>query len=92
MNNKILELIGLAGASIVMVSNIPQLVMFHRNKNAHGISVLGNWVGLLGLTLRTIYLWHTTHADLLSLAPYFFAIACTLYTKYWIYYPSEERV
>lgn len=89
-SNKIFELIGLAGASIVMVSNVPQLVLFWQQKHAKGISVLGNWVGLVGVGLRTIYLWHSTHGDVISLAPYFFAITCILYTKYFIYFPKED--
>ena len=89
--DKFFELIGLLGASIVMFSNIPQMIMFYRNKHAKGISVLGNWVGLVGLTLRTIYLWHTTKGDAISLLPYFFAIACTLFTKYYIYWPKNTK-
>lgn len=89
--NKLLEFIGLAGASIVMVSNVPQLVMFYKNKNAKGISILGNWVGLLGLTLRTIFLWNVTQGNMTALAPYFFAIFCVLFTKYYIYFPKSDK-
>lgn len=89
--NKLFELIGLAGASIVMFSNIPQMIMFYRNKHAKGISVFGNWVGLVGVGLRTIYLWHTTRGDAISLAPYFFALACILFTKYYIYFPGKGK-
>lgn len=82
--------IGIVGAVIVSVSNIPQLVLFYRTGNAKGISVLGNWVGLIGVSFRTIYLYSATKGDIVALGPYFFAIACILFTKYYIYFPRKE--
>lgn len=88
--NRFIELLGLAGAAVVMVSNVPQLILFYRQKHARGISVAGNWVGFVGVGLRTIYLAYTTHGDMIALAPYFFALFCILVTKYYIYFPSKE--
>lgn len=90
--DRMFELIGLAGAFIVMVSNLPQLLLFMKQGHAEGISVFGNWVGLVGVGLRTIYLWHITHGDVLSLAPYFFSLACILFTKLYIYFPRKNAI
>lgn len=85
-----ISIIGLLGAAIVMFSNIPQLILFVRQGHAEGISVSGNWVGFVGVALRTIYLAYTTHMDVISLAPYFFALACILITFYYIYFPRKK--
>lgn len=88
---KTFEIIGLLGATIVSISNIPQMVMFIRNKHAKGISISGNWVGFFGVVLRAIYLGHLTHWDAIALSPYGFSISCILLTFYYIYWPKKEE-
>lgn len=87
--SRIFDIIGLIGVFVMMLSNIPQMIVFYRNKNANGISVLGNWFGLVGVVLSIVYLWYSTNRDLISLAPYFFALGRILFTKYYIYFPSK---
>lgn len=85
-----IETIGFLGATIVMYSNVPQMWLFIKQGHAIGISKSANWIGLVGLLLRTIYLAHSTNYDMMSLAPYFFAIACTILTFYYMYFPKEQ--
>ncbi len=87
----LLELIGIAGALIVSVSNLPQMVLFIRNGHAKGISHSSTWVGLVGVLFRTIYLLGTVGTNFTILGPYYFAIACILLTLYYLYYPRKTK-
>ncbi len=80
---------GLVGAIIVTYSNVPQMVLFVRQGHARGISLSSTWLGTLGVSIRTIYLIHTTGWNLIVLGPYFFAIACCLLTLYYCYRPRK---
>ncbi len=86
-----LELLGTAGAIIVTYSNVPQMVQFVKQGNAVGISKSSSWIGLIGLLLRTIYLFKVTHGDVIALGPYVFANLCVLLTLYYIYFPKKEN-
>ncbi len=86
---KLIELIGIAGATIVTLSNIPQLALFIRRGNADGISLASNWVGLVGVVLRTIYIGHTTGFNFTILGPYYFALFSILLTFYYLYFPRK---
>lgn len=85
-----IEILGTAGAVIVMWSNLPQIWMFIKNKNAKGISISSTWIGFIGVALRTIYLSYATHNDLIALGPYFFALLCLIITLYYIYFPKDN--
>lgn len=87
---KLIDLIGYSGAFIVTYSNIPQIWLFIKQKHAYGISISSGWIGLIGLILRTVYLIHSTHGDLIALGPYFFAILCTIITLYYCYFPTKS--
>jgi len=82
------ELIGLAGAFIVTYSNLPQMLLFIKQKHAQGISISSNWIGLVGVILRTVYLIHTAGWNVVILGPYFFAIGCIILTLYYCYFPT----
>jgi len=85
-----IEFLGTAGAIIVTYSNIPQIVLFFKQKNADGISVSSTWIGLLGTVLRTIYLIYTVGLNMIVLGPYFFAIFCILVCLYYMYFPTRN--
>jgi MtN3 and saliva related transmembrane protein len=89
-NKTLYEIIGLSGAFIVTYSNLPQIFMFFKQKHAEGISKSSNWIGLLGVVLRTLYLIHTAGWNLVILGPYFFAIACIVITLYYCYFPNNK--
>lgn len=87
---KFFEVLGIIGALIVSVSNLPQLFLFFKQGHARGISHSGNIVGFIGVGLRTIYLAHATHFDLIALGPYFFALMCIGVTEFYIRWPRKE--
>lgn len=86
-----MKILGILGAIIVTYSNLPQMWLFVKQGHADGISISSTWIGLVGVLLRTVYLLHTTHGDIISLAPYFFAIACIVLTLYYIYWPRRDK-
>lgn len=84
------ECLGWAGAIIVSWSNVPQMVMFIKQKHARGISLSSTWVGFIGVVLRGIYLLWKTKGDPIALGPYAFGIACILLTLYYLYFPGDK--
>ncbi len=86
-----MKILGILGAFIVTYSNLPQIILFFKQRHAEGISLSSTWLGLVGVSFRTIYLIETTHWDLIALFPYFFAIVCIGITLYFIYFPNKEK-
>ena len=83
--------LGTIGAVIVTTSNIPQLYLFYKQGHAKGISQSSMWVGTAGLIMRTAFLMHETKLNYVVLGPYYFAILCTIYTFYYMYFPRKPN-
>jgi len=85
-----IDLCGILGGMVLAYSNIPQIIKLIRQKHAHGISTLTQYICIFGLILKAIYTMHTTGYNLVLLIPYLLAILCAVVTLYYCYFPKKE--
>jgi uncharacterized protein with PQ loop repeat len=87
-----IDVLGVAGGLILSYSNLPQLILFFKQKHAIGISKSSTWIGTFGLILRFIYLIHVSNTNFIVLWPYLFAFICCAITLYYCYFPKLPLV
>lgn len=85
-----LELIGIIGGLTLSYSNVPQLVMFFRQKHAKGISKASNWIALVGVVFRGVYTYSLVGPNPITFGPYAFSLFCIVVTMYYCHFPKKE--
>ncbi len=78
-------LLGLIGSSLIVYSNLPQILLFIRQSHAKGISKSSTWCWLIGTICRGAYLVHLSGWDVILLAPYVLAVVFSVVTLYYCY-------
>ncbi len=85
-----MDYVGLAGGILLAYSNIPQIIMFLRQKHARGISKFSIWLWAVGLVLKFAYSIHTTGYNKIILMPYALSMACCVVTLYYCYFGADK--
>jgi len=89
MTSSLINIIGIIGTVMVTYSNIPQLLLFFRQRHAKGISLSSTWIYTIGIILRAAFMMFLIGLNLIVMIPYVFSILSGVLTLYFCYIDKE---